>query len=120
MIPWFVTTFREYPELAIFLTLALGFWLGNLKIGGFSLGVVTATLLAGVLVGQMHIEISGHVKAMFFMMFLFAVGYGVGPQFFNGLKKDGLRMVVIGVFMGVACLLSVFLVARIQAVPAVP
>ena len=92
-----IHTFRDNPELAIFLTLALGFWLGNLKFGKFSLGVVTSTLLAGVLVGQMRIEISPNVKSVFFLMFLFAVGYAVGPQFFNGLKNDGLQLVGLGV-----------------------
>ena len=106
-------TFRDNPELAIFLTLALGFWLGNVRIGKFSLGVVTSTLLAGVLVGQMHIEISPQVKSVFFLMFLFAVGYGVGPQFVSGVKKDGMQMVVIGVVLCVSCLLSVYLVAKV-------
>jgi putative transport protein len=105
--------FQEYPELAIFLTLALGFWIGNLKFGLFSLGVVTSTLLAGVLVGQMRIEISPHVKSVFFLMFLFAVGYSVGPQFFNGLKKDGLQLVMLGVLLCVFCLLTVFGVSKL-------
>src|SRR5262245_7148648 len=103
---WLTQTFRSNSELAIFLTLALGFWLGNLKFGKFSLGVVTSTLLAGVLVGQMRIEISPNVKSVFFLMFLFAVGYSVGPQFFNGLKKDGLQLVALGVVLCVSCLLT--------------
>src|SRR4249919_3384520 len=101
-----IQTFRNNPELAIFLTLALGFWLGNLKFGKFSLGVVTSTLLAGVLVGQMRIEISPHVKSVFFLMFLFAVGYSVGPQFFSGLKSDGLQQVLFSVLLCLLCLFS--------------
>src|SRR5688572_2523478 len=104
--------FQNYPELAIFLTLALGFWVGNLKFGKFSLGVVTSTLLAGVLVGQMRIEISPHVKSVFFLMFLFAVGYSVGPQFFNGLKKDGLQLVLLGAVLCVFCLLTVLGISK--------
>src|SRR6185436_1663061 len=102
MMAGLIQTFRNNPELAIFLTLALGFWLGNMKFGSFSLGVVTCTLLAGVLVGQMRIEISPNVKSVFFLMFLFAVGYAVGPQFFSGLKKDGLQLVVLGVVICVS------------------
>jgi putative transport protein len=49
---WFLQTLRDYPEIAIFLTLALGFWFGNLKFGKLSFGVVTSVLLAGVLIGQ--------------------------------------------------------------------
>jgi len=108
-----VHTFRANPELAIFLTLALGFWVGNLKFGKFSLGVVTSTLLAGVLVGQMRIEISPNVKSVFFLMFLFAVGYAVGPQFFSGLKKDGLQLVVLGAVLCVSCLLTTYVVAKV-------
>ena len=92
---WIIKTFQQYPELAIFLTLALGYWVGGFKFGKFSLGSVTGVLLAGVLVGQMNITISPNVKSVFFLMFLFAVGYGVGPQFFRGLKSDGVPQVAL-------------------------
>lgn len=80
------------PALAVFLTVALGFLLGKLRIRSFSLGTVTSVLLVGVVVGQLRIEIPEPAKTLFFLMFLFAVGYAVGPQFFRGLKKaDCLR-----------------------------
>ncbi len=103
---WLVETLRSNPEIAIFLTLALGFWAGKLKFGSFSLGVVTSTLLAGVLVGQLEITISAQVKSTFFLMFLFAVGYGVGPQFFRGLKGDGVQQVLFAILLCVTVLLS--------------
>ncbi len=103
---WLVETLRSNPEIAIFLTLGLGFWAGKLKFGSFSLGVVTSTLLAGVLVGQLDITISAHVKSTFFLMFLFAVGYGVGPQFFRGLKGDGVPQVLFALMQCVAVLLT--------------
>ena len=81
---WVVNTLRHHPELAIFLTLALGYFIGAIKLGHFSLGAVTGTLLIGVLVGLLDIAISAQVKTMFFTMFLFAVGYSVGPQFVRG------------------------------------
>jgi len=101
---WFVTTLRTYPEISIFLTLAIGFWFGKIKFKSFSLGVVTSTLLAGVLVGQMRIVISPNVKSTFFLMFLFAVGYAVGPEFFRGLRGDGIQQVIFAVFLCVCCL----------------
>jgi putative transport protein len=110
---WFVHTFREYPEIAIFLTLALGFFIGGLKFGKFSLGSVTGVLLAGVLIGQMNITISPNVKSVFFLMFLFAVGYSVGPQFFRGLKSDGLPQVFFAVILCVACLVSAIIASLI-------
>jgi putative transport protein len=109
---WLVETLRTYPEIAIFLTLGLGFWVGKFRVGSFSLGVVTSTLLAGVLVGQLEITISGHVKSTFFLMFLFAVGYGVGPQFFRGLKGDGIQQVLFAVIQCVAVLLTAVIVAK--------
>ena len=90
---WLFDTLRSYPEIAIFLALALGFFIGGVKFGKFSLGNVTGVLLAGVLIGQLNITISPNVKSVFFLMFLFAVGYSVGPQFFRGLKSDGLPQV---------------------------
>jgi putative transport protein len=103
---WLVNTLRTYPEIAIFLTLAIGFFVGSLKIGKFTLGSVTGVLLAGVLIGQARITISPNVKSVFFLMFLFAVGYSVGPQFFRGLKKDGIPYALFALVLCVACLLS--------------
>ncbi|HXO95087.1 MAG TPA: hypothetical protein VN857_00760, partial [Chthoniobacterales bacterium] len=86
----FYDILRKNPELAIFLTLAIGFYIGQLKVGGFSIGSVTGVLLTGLAIGQLGIPISPAIKSVFFLFFLFAVGYGVGPQFFHGLKSDGL------------------------------
>lgn len=108
-----VTIFRQYPELAIFLTLALGFFIGRLRIGGFSLGTVVGTLLAGVLIGQMDIKISPTIKTVFFDLFLFATGYKVGPQFFRGLKKDALPQLVITVVICVSSLATAVTVAKL-------
>jgi putative transport protein len=110
---WLFNTLRSNPEIAIFLALALGFYIGGLKFGKFSLGNVTGVLLAGVLIGQLNITISPNVKAVFFLMFLFAVGYSVGPQFFRGLKSDGLPQVFFAVILCVACLLSTFIAAKL-------
>ncbi len=103
MFDWFVATLKSYPEIAIFLTLALGFYFGKFKFKGIGLGAVTATLLAGVLIGQIGITISQPLKAFAFLMFLFAVGYGVGPQFIRGIAKDGLPQAGFSV---VQCLFS--------------
>lgn len=111
---WIINQLRERPELAIFLTLFLGFWIGKLRIGKFSLGTVTSVLLVGVVVGQLNITIGDPMKAVFFLMFLFAVGYKVGPQFFRGLKKDGLPQVGFAVAMCVVSLLATWGLAKIM------
>src|SRR5688572_18507460 len=112
MTDWLIETLRTYPELAIFVALAIGFWIGPKKLGGFSLGNVTATLLAAILVGQLGIEIGGPIKSAFFLLFLFAVGYGVGPQFFAGLSKEGPRQIIFAVVVCALCLLSVVGVSK--------
>lgn len=99
---------RNNPELAIFLTLAIGFLIGRVKVGSFSLGIVVGTLLAGVVIGQLDIKVPAIVKAIFFDLFLFATGYKVGPQFFRGLKGDALPQVALTVVLCVACLLTAF------------
>src|SRR5215208_6201260 len=103
---WIIETLRRYPEIAIYLALAGGFFIGPRKIGKFSLGNVTGVLLIGVLIGQLEITISPNVKSVFFLMFLFAVGYGVGPQFFRGLKGDGIQQVIFAFVICVSVLLA--------------
>ncbi len=114
MVDFVVTTLRDNPELAIFLTLGLGYWIGKLRIGKFELGSVTGVLLAGILIGQLGIEISPQIKSVFFIMFLFAVGYGVGPQFVRGIATDGAPQALFAVVITVLCLLSVYVAAEIQ------
>ena len=105
MMEWILETFRNNPAIPIFLTLGVGFYIGQLKFKGFSLGTVTAVLLVGVLVGQMNIPIAGPVKNIFFLLFLFAIGYSVGPQFFSSLKGSGLKQVGFACMVCVLCLL---------------
>ena len=103
MMDWFFATLKQYPEIAIFLTLAIGYYFGKFTFKGIGLGSVTATLLAGVLIGQIGITIAQPLKATVFLMFLFAVGYGVGPQFVRGVARDGVPQALFSV---VQCLLS--------------
>jgi putative transport protein len=103
VIAYIVASLRQNPELAIFLTLALGFLFGRVRVGTFKLGNVVGTLLAGVLIGQLAIEVHPLVKVVFFDLFLFATGYKVGPQFFRGLKKNAVPQVLLTV---VLCLTS--------------
>lgn len=111
---WVIHLLRQHSELTIFLTIAAGFWIGKIKVGQFSLGIVTSVLLVGVLVGQLNITIEEPVKSVFFLLFLFAIGYKVGPQFFRGLKKDGLPQVGFAVLMCVGCLVITWILALIM------
>jgi putative transport protein len=110
---WFAATLRQYPEIAIFLTLAFGYYFGKFTFKGIGLGSVTATLLAGVVIGQIGITISQPLKATVFLMFLFAVGYAVGPQFVRGVAKDGVPQAIFAVVQCLLCLAVPVIIVKV-------
>lgn len=110
---WFINALKTYPELAFFLTLAIGYAVGKIQIGSFKVGSVTGVLITGVIVGQLNIFINPTVKSVFFLLFLFALGYNAGPQFFKGLKKDGIKQVIFSVIVCVVGLISVIIAGKI-------
>jgi len=112
MTDWFVNTLRSYPEIAIFLSLAIGYYVGSFTYKGLGLGAVTATLLAAVVIGQLAIPTPGPLKPFFFLMFLFAIGYGVGPQFVRGIAQDGVPQAVFAAIVCVFCLAAAYLGAK--------
>ena len=111
---WITELLRSHPELAIYLTLGFGFFIGKIRVKGFSLGIVTSVLLVGVVVGQLDIPMTGALKQTAFLLFLFAIGYKVGPQFFAGLKKEGLPQVLFAVVMCVFILISTWVIALVM------
>ena len=111
---WFFNVLRSHPEIAVFITLGLGAFIGRIRVKGFSLGVVTSVLLVGVLVGQLKISIGSTLKPVAFLLFLFAIGYKVGPQFFRGLKKDGLPQVYFAIVMCVFILAVTWVTALVM------
>jgi putative transport protein len=113
MIDWFVQTLKSYPEIAVFLSLALGYYFGSFTYKGLGLGAVTATLVAAVLIGQLGITISGPLKPFFFLMFLFAIGYGVGPQFVRGIAQDGIPQAIFAAVVCAFCLIAPFVAAKV-------
>ena len=113
MIDWFVHTLRSYPEIAVFLSLALGYYFGSFTYKGLGLGAVTATLIAAVIIGQLGITIGSPLKPFFFLMFLFAIGYGVGPQFVRGIAQDGLPQALFAVVVCFFCLGAAYFGAKL-------
>ena len=106
---------RQHPELAVFLTLAIGFLVGRFRVGAFRLGNVVGTLLAGVLVGQIGgIVVDPMVRVVFFDLFLFATGYKVGPQFFRGLGRQAVAQALLTVVLCVTSLGVALLAARVM------
>jgi putative transport protein len=103
---------RQHPEVTFFLVLGIGYVLGKVKVGSFSLGAVTGTLLAGVIVGQLGVRVSGEVKQCFFLLFLFSIGFRTGPQFFRGLRSDGLQQAGLSAIVATTGLVVAYVVSR--------
>jgi putative transport protein len=112
-VDFLVTALREHQELAIFLALAIGFLVGQIRIGSFSLGTVVGTLLAGVVIGQLGIAVAPVVKSVFFALFLFTTGYKVGPQFFRGLRTDAMPQMVVTIVLCVTCLITALVASKL-------
>src|SRR5215510_9222417 len=110
---WLANALEKYPEMAVYLAIGIGYVIGRLKFRGVGLGVVTGSLLGGILIGNyFHVPVSDQAKGMLFMLFLFGIGYSVGPGFFSNLKGEGWRWAVLGVFVPVVGLLTSYGVAR--------
>ena len=108
-----VELLRKYPELALFATLSLGYFLGQFKVGPISLGTVASTLLVGVVIGLADIKISPFTKSVFFYLFIFAIGYKVGPQFFQGLRGEGLQQAALSVIFCLVALANIWLISTV-------
>jgi putative transport protein len=105
--------FSRYPELGVYLALGIGFAIGNLKFRGFSLGGATGSLVAGIALGMLFdVPVSGPAKSVVFLLFLFGIGYEIGPQFFGAMKGAGWRFAAVGAFVPAVGLLTAWLAAR--------
>src|SRR5262245_1734743 len=114
MLVWLEQFLVRYPELALFLVIAGGYWIGSFKIGGFSLGPVTGALFAGLLVGHFaHVPVSSMTKSFLFLLFLFGVGYSVGPQFMQAMRRGGLPPVLLALVVTFTGLAATILVAKV-------
>src|SRR5262245_30274660 len=111
---WLQQVFTKYPEIAVYLALGIGYWVGNRKIRGFSLGGATGSLLAGIVIGAFFkVPVSSMAKSVVFLLFMFGIGYSVGPKFFKAMKGEGWRFGVIGIVVPVVGLGTAYLVAKI-------
>jgi putative transport protein len=108
-----VNALRQHPEVALFLTLAIGYAVGRIKLGSVQLGEVTGVLIAGVVIGQIGVAVSPDLSSTFFLLFLFSIGYKTGPQFVNGLRSSGMTQIGLTVFLCVTGLLVSFGLSRV-------
>jgi putative transport protein len=107
-----IELFRAYPQVVIFLALAIGYAVGKIKFFGFNLGSTAGVLLVALVLGQMNIPVSSLLEAIMFGLFIFCIGYKVGPQFFGGLKKEGLRYIVLSTFVAAVGLAVAYLLGK--------
>lgn len=104
--------FTAAPLAAIALAVALGYLCGKLRIGTFVLGPVAATLLVAIALGQVGVKISGEVKTFAFALFIYALGYMIGPQFVSSLGRSTLKQVHLTILSSVIVVITVWAVAK--------
>src|ERR1700739_457085 len=104
---WLAKLFTKYPEMGVCLAVGMGYLIGRLKFRGVGLGVVTGSLLGGIAIGNFfHVAVAEQAKSIVFLLFLFGLGYSVGPSFFQNFKGDGWRWGMLGVFVPLIGLLT--------------
>ena len=110
---WVAGFLVKYPELVVFLAIALGYLIGGVKFGDFSFGPVTGSLVAGLAIGQVaEVPVSGMAKSFLFLLFLFGIGYSVGPQFLQALRQSGVKPLLLALVCALTGIGTVVVVAR--------
>ena len=110
---YFVQALRNNPELAVFLTLAIGFLIGRVKFGSFSLGIVVGTLLAGVLIGQLDIKVPSDREDDLLRSLPLHDRLQGGTAILPRAQARRLPQVALTVVLCVACLLTAFGFAKL-------
>lgn len=106
--------FLTNPSVAIFLTLGLGYLVGRFHIKSFKLGATVGVLLVGLIIGQMgKFQIAPVVKNLFFDLFIFTIGYEVGPVFIASFKKKGIKFIIQSVIFSVITFVVSFALFKI-------
>src|SRR5574339_914701 len=99
---------HESPALCLFLSILLGTIIGRFHVKGVGFGSVVGTLIAGIIIGILaRPELPELLRWSFFYLFLFSIGYSVGPQFFGSLKKEALPQIALALVVAVSGLAAV-------------
>jgi len=97
----FIELLRVQPVLTLFLILGVGYLIGAIRIGSFSLGPVAGVLFAGLFLGHFGFQMSAGAQSVGFALFIFSVGYQAGPRFFDVLRTDGLKYFLLALVIAV-------------------
>jgi putative transport protein len=107
-------SFHRFPELSLFVTIFFGTLIGGIHIKGFGLGSVVGSLIAGIVIGIFaKPEFPQLLRWIFFYLFLFSVGYSVGPRFFGSLRKEAIPQIVLAITMAITGLATAVMVASV-------
>ncbi len=106
-------TLHAQPVLTLFLILGMGYLMGNIRIGSFSLGPVAGVLFAGLFLGHFDFRMSAGAQAVGFALFIFSVGYQAGPRFFDVLRTDGLKYFSLAVVIATTGFIIAVIAAKI-------
>lgn len=109
----FIAIIKANPEILVFLSLAVGYLVGKVKVGGFGIGTTASVLLVAMVLGQFGIEVPPILKSISFALFAFSIGYQVGPQFFGALRKEGINYLVISLVVVIAGLIVAILLGKV-------
>ncbi|MCX5817281.1 MAG: aspartate-alanine antiporter [Proteobacteria bacterium] len=105
---------RKQPEILLFLSLGAGYYIGKFKFKGFSLGATASVLIMALVLGQIPgVKVPALLKTVSFALFVFCIGYSVGPQFFGGLKKQGLSYIWVALVVAVAALVTALALGKL-------
>jgi aspartate-alanine antiporter len=112
-VSWIHAILNKSPEIALFVSLATGYWIGRFQFGKFQLGGVAGSLLVAVLISQFGVQVDNGVKSILFALFIYAVGFESGPQFFRSLGRQSIREIVMAMVLAVSGLVTVVVLARL-------
>ena len=106
--------FQKIPMAALFLSVAVGYWIGKLKFGNFSLGGMAGTLLVAVVIGQVGVPVDPVIKDMMFALFIYATGYVSGPQFFASLNRKTISQLHLAIISVSTIFVFIFVAAKVM------
>jgi aspartate-alanine antiporter len=109
---WVTNILRSEPEIALFVALFAGHLLGRVKVKGFSLGGVAGSLIVALLIGQLDVSLPDPLKAVCFALFIYSIGFKSGPEFFSGLNRSSIKLVISSVVQCVSALIVLIVIAR--------
>lgn len=106
---WFIDIFTQQTFVQATLVLALicavGLALGQIKIGGISLGV-TFVFFVGIIAGHIGLQVNPDMLNMIqnfgLILFIYALGVQVGPGFFSSFKQGGIKLNLLALILLVA------------------